>query len=129
VNAKSNVLDISDIPNIQPFLFANISYVIDKIVDFYCLDKVPVDIQFIKFVKYKAFFDEKLDVNNHEKSLLRICICISNNKTDGHIMFDDKLSINLGIGSMLVHLNNINYIRVIQGEEICIIMGVNLNSL
>jgi len=44
-------------------------------------------------------------------------------------MFDDKLSINLGIGSMLVHLNNINYIRVIQGEEICIIMGVNLNSL
>jgi hypothetical protein len=126
---SGNILDISVIPNISHFIFANISYIMDKIIGFYCLGKGSVDIQYIKFIKYKVFRDEKLNDNFDEKSLLRICICISNNKTDGHIVFDDNISVNMSLGSMLVHLNNINYRRtpVIQGEEICIIMGVNLN--
>lgn len=128
VNTKSNVLDISDIPNIKSFFFANVPYIMDKMKSFYCIGNVPVDIQFIKFVRYKVFCDEQLDDKFDENSLLRICICISNNKADGHIVFDDNILINLGLGSMLVHLNNINYSRspVIQGEEICLILGVNL---
>jgi hypothetical protein len=100
----------------------------DKMKSFYCINNSNVDIQFIKFVKYKVFCDEKLDDKFDEKSLLRICICISNNKTDGHIMFDDNISVNLGLGYMLVHLNNITFTRapVIQGEEVCVIMGVIL---
>lgn len=128
VDTKSNMLDISDIPNIKSFFFANIPYIMDKMKSFYCIGNVPVDIQFIKFVRYKVFCDDKLDDNFDENSLLRICICISNNKADGHIVFDDNIYVNLGLGSMIVHLNDINYSRspVIQGEEICIIMGVNL---
>ena len=83
----------------------------------------------IKFVKYKVFCDGKLDDKFDEKSLLRICICISNDKNDGHIVFDDNISVNLGLGSMIVHLNNIKFSRkpVIRGEEICIIMGVKFD--
>jgi hypothetical protein len=128
VDTKTNVLDISDIPNIKSFFFANIPYIMDKMKSFYCMDSFPIDILFIKFVRYKVFCDDKLDDNFDENSLLRICICISNNKADGHIVFDDNISINLGLGSMIVHLNNIKFTRspVIQGQEICIIMGVNL---
>lgn len=129
VDTTSNIIDISDIPTINRFIFANIPYIMDKMKNYYCIDNVAVDIQFIKFVKYKVFCDEKLDDKFDEKSLLRICICISNNKTNGLIMFDDSISVNLELGSMLIHLNNINYSRspVIQGEEICLIMGINLS--
>jgi hypothetical protein len=128
IDSSPNVIDISGIPNIAPFIFANIPYIMDKMKGFYCINNSIVDIQFIKFIKYKVFCDEKVDDKFDEKSLLRICICISNNKTDGHIMFDDNISVNLGLGSMLVHLNNIKFNRspVIQGEEVCVIIGIIL---
>lgn len=129
VNSKitnsNNVLEITQIPNIQIFLFNHIEYIIDKINNFYCKD-IPTDIKYIKFVKYRVFKEHPIYIPSPDTSTFVIQIRILNACDGCKLVFDDKLIVDLYTGDMITHLNNDKFIKsdIIRGEVLDMIIGI-----
>jgi len=125
ITDSNNVLEITQIPNIQSFIFNNIEYIFDKINNFYC-KTLPTDINYIKFVKYKVFKEQPTYNTSSDTSTFIIQVRILNSADGGNILFNDDISTHLHTGDMITHLMKDKCVKtdLIRGEIIDMIIAI-----